>query len=336
MSTAFRNFILTFVLSIIHFSVVGYVFMRDIYPNIKKREVKAEKIEVTDWTTPPDNGVTVPEKNERFTFTEAFFCLDNNGALCASVIIHVDDYYKTVTKIAIPTDKRVEAAGLEQTVAEFYKKSSSSERIGGSMLELYKCLTGYDIDKYFLISYSSLGDILDYISTTSIGTLKYTPSAELKYKDPLYETVSKINPDAEKYVAEPAFKDVELSKKFLMNFGTNGKKDIAYPQVPPESEPEVKKMIDHCYSELFRIIISSGELKITSTVTSSLLTCIGTKGTNLSGSELGTYGKYIFSMTDRDYNVQEFDYSAYLKGVGMRQLDWENAVKALEKRVSGE
>lgn len=336
MSTALRNFILTFTLCIILFVILGYVFIKDIYPDIKESGQEPEKITVTDWTMPGNGAVTQPEEVTGYSFTEAFFCIDNRNDLCASAVIHVSDAYHSCVRISVPADKHIEIAGMETTVADFYRKNISTEgRMSKSILSLYKSLTGFEIDKYFVVSYSALADIADFMASTSVGALEYTPQSDIKYKDPLYETVSVINPDAEKYVTEKAKKTLTVTKELLTNMYSPGKKDLSDPIVPPESENEVSKMMLSLYKDIFDKIFISGKLSPTSTVTSTLLTCIGNKGTNFSGSELSAYSRYVFASTDTSYSQHSVDYNSYLKGTGMKVLDWENAVSAISKAVKG-
>ncbi|MBQ7645986.1 MAG: hypothetical protein IJS94_01840 [Clostridia bacterium] len=334
MSTALRNFILTFALCMILFIILGYVFIHDIYPDIKESGKEPEQIKVTDWTMPGNAATTAPEQVTGYSFTEAFFCIDNRNELCASAVICVNDAYHSCVRISIPVDKHIEVAGMETTVADFYRKNTSSEgRINRNILSLYKSLTGYEIDKYFVVSYSSLGDIAELFSSTSAGALTYTPQSKIQYKDPLYDTVSVINPDAERYVTENAKVTLTVTKELLTNLYSPGKKDMAYPIVHPDSENEVSKMMLSLYKDIFDKLFISGKVSATSTVTSMLLTCIGNKGTNLSGSELSSYSKYIFASLDSSYSQHSIDYNSYLRGSGMKVLDWENAVPDIARAL---
>ncbi len=148
MSSAFRNFLVVFLLALLGFGILGHFVITVAIPALgADEEISADSsLDGTEDET-PDASASVGETSEdepvggnKYNF--AFLCFDVNDKLAGVYIVHTDDGYKTNVSVSVPGSASVENNGAYCTLAQLYEDEGKDFLIS----KLYY-LTGCRIDE---------------------------------------------------------------------------------------------------------------------------------------------------------------------------------------------
>ncbi|MBE6677914.1 MAG: hypothetical protein E7597_03870 [Ruminococcaceae bacterium] len=195
MSSALRNFIVTFILFLIIFGIGGHVLATNVIPSIISSEANADS---SDDNTDNNENVNLPEENlsdennstnDDFdsskicdTYTIAFFGLGVNEELVEIYLIHINKDYKTSTSVSIPGSSTAEVGGF--SFEDLYRKNGAEFLVNKLLY-----LTGYTIDDYAClkaVDRNGRGHSITDLSKRY--TFNYRVNEAFEYPDPSYES----------------------------------------------------------------------------------------------------------------------------------------------------
>lgn len=173
MSSAFRNFLVVFLLALLGFGVLGHVIATVAVPSFVSDFAETDTSSTDDEVS--DDSVVSEEDTvssdvlvlgTRYNF--AFICLDINEKLAGIYLVHTNDGYKTCVTVPIPGSAMVENNGAFLTLERLYADEGKD-----FVLKKLFYLTGCNIDEFVTVSAvdsSGNGKNITQLSTS----LKYT------------------------------------------------------------------------------------------------------------------------------------------------------------------
>lgn len=173
MSSAFRNFLVVFLLALLGFGVIGHIIATVSVPSLVSDfdEVDASSTDdhvSNDTSVSVDNNISsdTPVSGTRYNF--AFICLDMNEKLAGVYLVHTNDGYKTCVSVPIPGSALVENNGAFSTLEKLYANEGKD-----FVLKKLFYLTGCKIDEF--VTVCALDSSGGGKSVTQLSsTLKYT------------------------------------------------------------------------------------------------------------------------------------------------------------------
>ncbi len=199
MSSALRNFIVTFFLFLIIFGIGGHVLATNVIPSIINSEANADSSDDKDapdnignenenlsdgFLSDEDNSINNDFNNNEAsdTYTIAFFGLGIDEELVEIYMIHVNKDYKTSTSVSIPGSSTAEVGGF--TFEELYRKNGADFLVNKLLY-----LTGYTIDDYAClkaVDRNGRGHSITDLSKRY--SFNYRVNEAFEYPDPSYES----------------------------------------------------------------------------------------------------------------------------------------------------
>ena len=181
MSKGFRNFFITFVLSLIVFGFIAYKMVPDavkfFLPDESGSESATSEVsgDTSDVTSIPPTESQPSENIKGTTFTTLLLGKDMYGNIDAAMLLKVNKETKTYLIISIPTDMQLQIDGVNQKL----KTLLNSRDIAFFSDKIY-AITGLRINYYAIFDVNGLIRAVDSLGTN----LSYNIPRDMRYEDP--------------------------------------------------------------------------------------------------------------------------------------------------------
>ncbi len=208
MKASLRNFLITFLVSLIIFGIAAYFVSgfvtNTITDTIDGSDTVSFEIvtQTEDSTSESDKPQIPPEEIKGESFTLALIgtdyqpklfddysveenyagdgfppLRDRTYAADTVVIVRGDKATQTFLFTAVPTDMRLDVDGRIMTLGEVYYEKGLEY-----FMHKLTALTGFELDKYFVVN---IGDLADIVNT--FGGVSFNVPEDMSYEDPAQE-----------------------------------------------------------------------------------------------------------------------------------------------------
>lgn len=312
MSSAFKNFFITFVVFLLVFGFLGFKYVYPWLSGVVSFEGDEESTDVSsDGESQTENDVSysddAPVDEQGDIFTALIMCEDANGEVLAAAFVDANGMTKRFVYCSIPVTAKVYSAnGYEQPISYAYSANGSV-----SIPDSVTSITGVQTDYFISINRTSLAVLVSQMSGAY-----YNLSYDVKYVRPKYQEIFVDGqlpegvteyPD-DYYVLIPAGR-VELTEETLTDL-------LAYN---PNSDGSVYNdmYLDICKSLLSQFF---NEQSSNMRDASKLLTVVNSARTNIRREDIELHLDTIFT-----YNTYQ------LKNCTFYPNSWENTVKYIRE-----
>lgn len=188
MSSAFKNFFITFIACLVVFGFVGFKFvyplLSDVF-SVSENEQSADASadtsntdEVSDSSDPTDPLPDVVFDPDGDVFTCLITCEDDFGRVLGAAFVDSNAMTKRFVYCSIPANVSVyNQAGVLVPVADMFSKNSSV-----SVTEAATAMTGIETDYYLAVNRNTLPTLVSLM-----GGAYFDLSFDIKYVDPKYQ-----------------------------------------------------------------------------------------------------------------------------------------------------
>lgn len=323
MSTAFRNFIITFALAVTLFAVVGYMAVNGILDGLFKNTEPVSD-ESTDYSYENaesyykgeygESNVDIPSTEE---IGEAYmvFYEDQNEDLVGAKFLCVNEESGKLIYETLPLDSTIVVNGYNRTVKEIYR-SNGEEYLCGKL----QYVLGVSVKSYVVFDTAAMKKL--FIETNLCDEYDFKISCnlpyEVKYEDPEMKEYNEQNPDDIQYITLAG--DTVISAENAQYIFEN----------IPEDENDAKaasKMFGKIYEKVFTTIFANKDFTNASSSVASFFKCF--KNSTLQEDK---YSVFV-GIYDGSYAVSGFSELSSMAG---KELNWSTLPKTLESALKAE
>lgn len=322
MSSAFKNFFITFVVFLLVFGFLGFKYVYPLLSGFVSFEDDEESTDVSsDGESQTENDVSysddAPVDEQGDIFTALIMCEDDNGEVLAAAFVDANGMTKRFVYCSIPVTAKVYSAnGYEQPISYAYSANGSV-----SIPDSVTSITGVQTDYFISINRTSLAVLVSQMSGAYYNLITDVIYIRPKYQEIFVdgqfpEGVTEYPDDY--YVFIPAGR-VELTEETLTDLlAYNPKYD---PNYDPNSDgPDYNE--NERYLEICKSLLSQffNEQSINMRDVSKLLTVVNSARTNIRREDIELHLDTIFT-----YNTYQ------LKNCTFYPNSWENTVKYIRE-----
>ncbi len=320
MSTAFRNFIITFALAAALFAVVGYMAVNGILEGLFKGNESGSE-EVTDYSYENaesyydgeyDNSSMEVPSNEEVGDAYMIFYEDHQGDLIGAKLLCRNEKSGKMVFENLPVDSTIVVNGYNRPVKEIYRSNGDDFLCNKLQYVLGLSINSYlTFDTDAMKSFFTETDICSKYSFEISCSLPY----EVKYEDPAWKEYNEQNPDDIQYITLAG--DTVISKDNAIYIFEN----------IPEDSHDVQAagvMFGQIYDSVFKAVFSNKEFVESSDYVEKFFECF--KNSTLKSENYSV----IFGIYDGNYMVGGLSGLSSMAG---KELNWSSLPRELESAL---
>lgn len=209
MSTAFRNFLIVFLLFLVIFGLVAWkVVVPYIDTELLSKVDKGEQNEESFVTEESDTSGEIIETGRNRDVSIAFVGMANEDYLAEIFFIRIDEEKGIYLTTSIPYDTKVDNGGKSAPLYSYMYMRSIED-----ILETVPYLVGYEIDYYAVFDYAGIYNIIKEIGTVSVSFDHEVKVYNHEFMDEIQECLDneEIVPDAYYNVFGPGSANVSVN-----------------------------------------------------------------------------------------------------------------------------
>lgn len=320
MSTAFRNFIITFALAAVLFGVIGYMAVNGILDGLFKGSTSTSE-DTTEYSYENaesyyngeyDGSDEIIPSTEEFAEVYMVFFEDHMNELVGSKIICVNEKSGKMIFENMPINSTIVVNGYNRTVKEIYK-SNGEEYLCGKL----QYVLGVGVKSYVVFSLDAMKELF---VETKLGEeynveIKCDLPYEVKYEDPEMKDYNEQNPDDIQYVTLAG--EVVLSPENA---------PYIFENIPEDSidSKAASVMFGQIYESVFSKFFSNNELKEKSGSVKEFFKCF--KKCSVDDESYSVF----FGVYDGMYQVSG---SSDISAMAGKELNWSMLPAILESAL---
>lgn len=316
MSTAFRNFIITFALACALFAVVGYIVVNGVLDGLFNKGEGASE-DVTEYSYENLESYYEGEYNaseeeipsaEEFGESFVVFFEDHLNELCGAKYICINEENGKMVFENIPLNSTIVVNGYSKTIKDAYKTNGVE-----FLVQKFKYVFGVEVSAYMV---SNVKTLQSFFSEGGLAKkLGIEMSCSLPYGIVDSSTVSTENPDEITYVINPG--DVVLTPK-------NAKYIFEYIPEDTYDSQSASKMFAQIGENVFKAVFSNNTMKDNSDYLKKFFTSC--KQSTFGSEKYGV----LFGIYDGSYQVSGLSTLSSMAG---KDLNWSTLPKSLESAL---
>ncbi len=317
MSTAFRNFIITFALAAVLFAVVSYMAVNGILEGLFSG-IDSGSEDLTEYSYENaesyydgeyDGSEEVIPSTDEFGNSYVVFYEDHNNELINAKFLCVNEETGKLVFETIPVESSLTVNGYTRSVKEVYASNGEKYLCGKLQYVL-----GVNVRGYVVLDTESMNRFFTETTICKDNEIEITCNLpyEVKYEDPEMKEYNEQNPDDIQYVT--------LAGEAVL---TPENATAIFTEIPEDSydSAAASEMFGQIYDNVFKSMFSNEKIRNSSDVVSDFFSCI----------EKNTIDKeeyiVLFGIYDGLHEVKSFPELASSSG---RELNWANLPSILE------
>ena len=317
MSTAFRNFIITFALAVALFAVVGYLAVNGVLDGLFKggESVSSDTTEYSYENTESyydgeyEGSEEVVPSAKDYGDAYVIFYEDHLNALTGVNFLCVNEETGKVVFEEIPVSSTLVVNGYNRTISEVYKTNGESYLCGKLGYVFGVSIKGYmTFDTEAMLSFFTTTTICEEYELEIVCNLPY----EVKYEDPEMKDYNEQNPDDIQYItlAGEAVISAENAPSIFEN-------------VPEDSydSKAASVMFSQIYDAVFQTVFAKAEIRDTELSVADFFRCF--KKLNVNQEEQ----KIFFVIYDGLHEVSDLPALSAMAG---KELSWSTLPSMFE------
>ena len=308
MSTAFRNFFIAFILTLLGAGTFGHFFANNTLPKILGDETATQSEQSYIYEDFNQSETDVPEVTADTTFTGIIYGTDTEGELLSAVFFRTNETKKTYTVCNLPIDTSIKVNNKSRTLKDIFS-THGHEYLSSRMVYL----TGYKIDKYAVIRPAGLAKIADRIKDGNYTSLEYNLTFSFRYEDPEYAQINEVLPPEQRYYKTLSGKTLLKEETVIALFTPN---EVVDKTLQDTTMADI-------YFQVFRQIFTQTDISKSEMFISKLLDCVSE--TNFQQKDISACAPLLFAFGDSAYTKHNITYP--LLGITGSEPDWENAIQ---------
>ncbi len=317
MSTAFRNFIITFALAAALFAVVGYMAVNGVLDGLfKGGETTSE--DTTEYSYENAESYYDGEysgENEKIPTSEEYgdayvlFYEDHQDTLIGAKFICVNEKTGKLLYESLPIDGTIVVNGYNRTVKEIYQTNGESYLCGKLQYVLGVTVLGYTVfDTESMKAFFTDTELCKEYELEIVCNLPY----EVKYEDPEMLEYNEQNPDDIQYIT--------IAGEAII---TPENASCIFEDVPEDSidSKAASAMFGQIYENFIKIVFAKTELRDASDSKNTLFSCFAK--TTMKSENYSVF----FGLYDGSYEVSGIPELSASKG---KEFNWSTLPAIIE------
>lgn len=317
MSTAFRNFIITFALAAILFAVVSYMAVNGILEGLfsgvengseDQTEYSYENAE-SYYDGEIDGSEEVIPSTEEFGDAYVIFYEDHNKSLVNAKFFCLNEETGKLVFESIPVESTLTVNGYTRSIKEVYASNGEKYLCGKLQYVL-----GVSVKGYVVFDTESMNRFFTETTICKDNEIKIVCNLpyEVKYEDPEMKDYNEQNPDDIQYIT--------LAGEAVI---TPENANAIFTEIPEDSYDSnaASDMFGKIYDSTFSSVFSNEKIRNSPDIISDFFSCI----------EKNTINKeeyvVLFAIYDGLHEVKNFPELASSSG---KELNWANLPTILE------
>jgi hypothetical protein len=325
MSTAFRNFIITFALAATLFAVVGYIVVDNVLDGMFKQEVVSEETVDYSYETPEDyyqgntdisgdNSGDTPVVPSTEDFGEGYlvFFEDHTNQLLGAKFVCKSKNTSKMVYNEIPMDGTIMVNGYNRSFKQIYSSNGAD-----FLSKKLQFVFGVPFKGYMVFDTKAMEEL--FVNTEILRDNNISVSCnipyEIKYEDPEMEEFNKQNPENKVYITITGNNLIEKNNaKYIFNEIPDDAKDSA----------NASAMFSEIYESVFNSIFSNKNIRDENATVGKFFGCFS-KCTFNSENNL-----MLFKIFDGTVEVKQLPILSQMAG---KELQWDKLPSSLEEAL---